>query len=128
MYIIKAITILAIAAASVASIIGVFMILGGVGGFDYSDAANIRLTSEEEAGLFKKIYIGLIIAIVSTLIAVFQNRINQAIDRELQRRYTARKRRADARLAARLAESADYKDVLRRYGGDVTADNSSESA
>lgn len=105
-------------ASGIACAAGIIIAYCNAGAFDYASESNTVLTAEENRRIMASMIKNTIIAAVSGVICIFSNRINQAIDKELNRRWEIKQKKLEEKCRKKAAASAEYMALLSRYSTD----------
>jgi hypothetical protein len=96
--------------AAIAVFIGFFMIIGGVGNFDYADEVHMILTEEQEAKAWTICIIGCIAMGAGAGILAGCERVCENIEIELHRRH---KRAIERKKAHQIETKAKQDNIIR---------------
>lgn len=104
--VVRVITAISIAACA----IGFFMIVTSLGSFDYADAAHQTLSDEEYRKLALTIIVSFVAIAASIILGATCDKINAAIDDELERRREIAAKKRRAALAKRAEQDREYRE------------------
>lgn len=111
-----------IAISALGLITAFFMIICGIGTFDYG-----YISKAEDRKTMIRIIAGVVIAAVCAAGAIFGNRINEAIDSELRRRNEIAQAKCAAKsaeiIAAQRANREEYRNLLSKYSDDNVSED-----